>query len=121
MLASGSCSKPSTCTRDFQDQGSIMTKQRVSIVLSITVLVGVIRAEEKLDQWADPLPPDAVARLGTIRFRDEQAMIFAAMSPDNKCIATTSGHTLVLWETATGRPIQVGKPTKPWIDANGRD
>ena len=72
-------------------------------------------AEGKRDPFDDPLPPGAVARLGTTRFRDQGTMIFATISPDKKLLATSSGHSFIVWEAATGRPIQIGKPPKPWI------
>src|SRR5665213_3679659 len=47
-------------------------------------------------------------------------MIFAAVSPDKKLLATTSGHSFIVWDAATGSPIQIGDPPKPWIVQTAR-
>ncbi len=69
-------------------------------------------AEEKHDQYGDPLPPGAIARLGTTRFRTDSKIVYLAVSADRKMIA--AGRSLV-WQAATGRPIQIGVPPKPWM------
>jgi WD40 repeat protein len=96
-----------------------MNPQLVTYALLGFLLAGEPPAEGKRDPFGDPLPPGAVARLGTTRFRDKDAMIFAAISPDKKLLATTSGHNLIVWDVATGSPIQIGKPPKPWIAQTG--
>jgi WD40 repeat protein len=67
--------------------------------------------QSRTDAFGDPLPPGAVARLGTIRFRHEdgfswssKAVLFA-VSPDGHTIAT-AGRSLILWDMATGRPLR---------------
>ena len=56
----------------------------------------------------DPLPPGAILRLGTARFRHPTLIHAIAVSPDGKTLASAgSGRSpLRLWETATGRPLQ---------------
>jgi RNA polymerase sigma factor (sigma-70 family) len=63
-------------------------------------------AHPRVDVYGDPLPPGAVARLGTIRFRHEQWAFWQfAISPDGHTIAT-AGRSLILWDMATGRPLR---------------
>jgi RNA polymerase sigma factor (sigma-70 family) len=63
-------------------------------------------APPALDFRGDPLPPGAVARLGTIRFRAGGSFESVAFSPDGKTLITGSGGAeLTLWDAATGRPI----------------
>jgi WD40 repeat protein len=53
----------------------------------------------------DPLPPGAVARLGTARFRPGEAVQSVAWSADGKWLASTGHGTVQLWET-TGRLVR---------------
>ncbi|HLN28697.1 MAG TPA: sigma-70 family RNA polymerase sigma factor [Gemmataceae bacterium] len=56
------------------------------------------------DRFGDPLPEGAVARLGTIRFRNEAHVSRFVLAADDLTIATMAGKTVSLWETKTGRP-----------------
>jgi RNA polymerase sigma factor (sigma-70 family) len=64
-------------------------------------------AEERprTDDFDDPLPPGAVARLGTVRFRHEGSDQFA-LSPDGRTLAAAAGRSLIFWDMATGRPLR---------------
>jgi WD40 repeat protein len=68
----------------------------------------------RVDPLGDPLPPGALARLGTSRFRQYGATA-AAISPDGKLAAGGNhGCTIFLWEMPSGRPrgeIQAGELT----------
>jgi RNA polymerase sigma factor (sigma-70 family) len=57
------------------------------------------------DIHGDPLPPGAVARLGTLRFRaDVGALVF---SPDGKTIASSGNENVIrLWDVASGKQIR---------------
>ena len=59
----------------------------------------------RIDRYGDPLPPGAVARLGTMRMRQDTiyADHITAFSPDGKLLATGSHQSLRLWELAPGR------------------
>jgi WD40 repeat protein len=61
----------------------------------------------RTDRYGDPLPEGAVARLGTIRFR--QVAHPVAFSPDGKLIATSTrlpSKDVILWERATGKEVR---------------
>jgi WD40 repeat protein len=67
----------------------------------------------RLDASGDPLPPGAIARLGTARFRHGEAVLSLAYSADGK-VFVTSGHGggVSLWDAATGkelRRLELGK------------
>ena len=61
----------------------------------------------KMDAYGDPLPPGAVARLGTIRFRHGDAIGFAAFLPDGKSvISVAADKTIRVWEFPSGKEIR---------------
>jgi RNA polymerase sigma factor (sigma-70 family) len=64
------------------------------------------------DLHGDPLPPGAVARLGTTRFRAGAGIYSIAFSPDGKTIASSSNEVTAqdvvrLWDAASGKQIRV--------------
>jgi WD40 repeat protein len=66
----------------------------------------------RTDRHGDPLPPGAIARLGTVRFRGVRGS--PAFSPDGKRLAAatgTAGENVTVWELASGREVrQVAGP-----------
>jgi RNA polymerase sigma factor (sigma-70 family) len=58
------------------------------------------KAPGRTDQYGDPLPDGALARLGTTRFRLGAPV---ALSPDGKTVVTTDG---TFWDVATGQLIR---------------
>jgi WD40 repeat protein len=61
----------------------------------------------RTDLYGDPLPPGAVARLGSMRLRHLRVMgqLPLAFSPDGRLLATL-GWTIRLWEVPTGRLVR---------------
>jgi RNA polymerase sigma factor (sigma-70 family) len=62
-----------------------------------------------VDVFGDPLPPGAVARLGTTRFRTADFPKQLAVAPDGKRVVSTQflQHVrLTVWEADTGRSIR---------------
>src|SRR5262249_14932023 len=58
-----------------------------------------------LDLHGDPLPPGALARLGTIRFRVPSGDLFVAFLPGDKTLMT-AGQALSTWEISTGKELR---------------
>jgi RNA polymerase sigma factor (sigma-70 family) len=58
-----------------------------------------------VDAFGDPLPPDALARLGTVRFRPGGYAASIAFSPDGKQIVTGSSSDVSVWDTGSGKEV----------------
>jgi RNA polymerase sigma factor (sigma-70 family) len=54
----------------------------------------------------DPLPPGALARLGTPRFRVGSVVYSVALSPDGKLCAGGGFGSSHVWDTATGKELE---------------
>jgi RNA polymerase sigma factor (sigma-70 family) len=69
------------------------------------------KAPAAVDALGDPLPPGALARLGTSRFRHRGNIYSLAYSPDGNLIATGSSMSgeasVAVWEAATGRQVRL--------------
>ncbi len=57
-----------------------------------------------VDQYGDPLPPGARARLGSVRLRHGGQVLFLAYSADGKSLVSAAADgTVSLWDTATNK------------------
>ncbi len=59
-----------------------------------------------VDRYGDPLPPGAVARLGTQRWRQLSSAVQLVFSPDGRFLLGSGAGPLVVWDVATGRIIR---------------
>jgi RNA polymerase sigma factor (sigma-70 family) len=62
--------------------------------------------EPRRDRHGDPLPPGAVARLGTLRFRAPGEVMALALAPDGRTIAVSSLAGLFLFDAASGKRVR---------------
>ncbi len=60
---------------------------------------------QAVDHYGDPLPPGAVARLGTVRFRHEGEASALAFSGDGKILVANTGSGLIVWDATTGKQM----------------
>jgi RNA polymerase sigma factor (sigma-70 family) len=61
-----------------------------------------------VDRWGDPLPPGAVVRLGTARFRPSRLGVQGlGFLPDGKTlVSAVEGGSIQLWEARTGKLLR---------------
>jgi WD40 repeat protein len=73
--------------------------------LTLLLAAGAATAADR-DVYDDPLPPGAVARVGTARLRHGGAVVAIAFAPDGKTFATASlDRTVSVWDRETGREL----------------
>ncbi|HWY85276.1 MAG TPA: sigma-70 family RNA polymerase sigma factor, partial [Gemmataceae bacterium] len=58
------------------------------------------------DLYGDSLPEGAVARLGTVRFRQGAALRTSALSPDGRLLAGGVSTDIQIWDAETGKTLQ---------------
>src|SRR6476646_6370440 len=77
-------------------------------VLSLTVAANVTHSQAPAkDKYGDPLPPDAVTRLGTVRLRHDAAVVFAAFLPGGKSILSVGRDgVMCVWEFPSGKELR---------------
>lgn len=101
-----------------------MKKPSTSIMLGLALGMATgtgLRSEQPLrqaeqtprtDLFGDPLPPGAVARLGTMRLRYASCLAF---SPDGKVVATAQWNTVHLWDAVSGKQVKrLSAPEFQW-------
>jgi RNA polymerase sigma factor (sigma-70 family) len=59
-----------------------------------------------VDRFGDPLPPGAVARIGTTRLRPFWTTSCLAFSPDGRIVVSGDEEVLHWWDTATGKEVR---------------
>ena len=77
----------------------------------VIATAGLARAQLGVDVYGDPLPPGAVARFGTVRWRPGVSCDALAFTPDGKSVVSADRiNGACVWEVATGKKLrQSGK------------
>jgi RNA polymerase sigma factor (sigma-70 family) len=60
----------------------------------------------RLDQFGDPLPAEAIARIGTVRFRHGGFVHFLRFSPDGETLVSYGNDGARIWQVASGKQIR---------------
>jgi RNA polymerase sigma factor (sigma-70 family) len=79
-------------------------------VANSTTVASTLPQEQKTavatDAQGDPLPPGAIARLGTIRWRHASAVYFISMLADAKTVVSAADDRYVrIWDLASGKQL----------------
>jgi len=84
------------------------------------LLAGPAGAQHKTDQFGDPLPREALARIGTIRFKHSGQVDSLAWSADGKrIVAGDESGAVLVWDAATGRRVRTLRGHSSGVDVVG--
>jgi WD40 repeat protein len=82
------------------------------VLLLLSLAAGVIPLSiaadpARVDAYGDPLPERALARLGTLRWRANSPVVFAAFLHDGQALLTVSqDYVAQVWELASGKEVR---------------
>jgi WD40 repeat protein len=81
--------------------------RRLIALFALLAPAAAVRADPpaRADALGDPLPAGALARLGTVRFRDGSSIYNVAVATDGKSIALTGSRGLRVLDLATGKEL----------------
>ena len=71
--------------------------------LTVVAASDAAEAEAKVDVYGDPLPPGAISRLGTLRFRQHGELTGVTFSADGGTLHGFTHDTLLSWYAETGK------------------
>ena len=78
----------------------------LAVSLGWTITANPLAAQEALDAAGDPLPRHAMARLGTLRWRQTFSIQKLTLSSDGKVLTAVSDNEgAVHWDAATGKRL----------------
>lgn len=90
----------------------MMCVRSISLIIGSLhmLLAGVVHGEDaktlRTDLYGDPLPPGAIARLGTIRLRHADCFAVAFSKDGKRLISCGRGGEVRVWDTATGKLVR---------------
>jgi WD40 repeat protein len=85
--------------------GRLKSVRRLGSLIVFVTFSAVIAETPVHDAFDDPLPPGAIARLGTTRLR--HACTALAWAPDGKTFASAgTDNTVRIWEAASGKEVR---------------
>ena len=68
--------------------------------------VGLSQSEPRVDNFGDPLPKYAVARIGSVRFKHSEAALGLTWAPKGSVLVSGGWDGIRVWDGATGKLIR---------------
>ncbi len=65
-----------------------------------------VAAGPAMDRYGDPLPPGAIARLGTLRFRNDGRGGYLSVRTGGRVVAFSTGYSITFMEVHTGQIVR---------------
>ena len=81
----------------------------VAAALATLVASLAAGAQTRSDRNGDPLPPGAIARLGSAKFVHGERIRGLSLAPDGSVALAADERQIILWDVATGRELRVFK------------
>lgn len=91
--------------------------KRILLLLLVGLLLPAPVFSQARDAQGDPLPPGAIARLGTTRLFHPLFVSGAAVAPDGNLAAVVTGGEVYLWHLPTGKLVRRLQPDKEHVRA----
>lgn len=82
-----------------------MGTHRQACVVVILFFAAPVFGQARRDLHGDSLPNGAIARIGTVRLRQDDQVSGICYSPDGKLLASKGQFSIHLWDAATGKPL----------------
>jgi WD40 repeat protein len=82
-----------------------MPPHRPALPIILLLLCAGSAAAQRTDRLGDPLPPGAIARIGTTRLQLDREIQALAVAPDGKRIAAISDSMLGVWDLPSGKQL----------------
>jgi WD40 repeat protein len=76
------------------------------LLLVLLGIAGAQGAEPPRDCYGDPLPEGAIARLGSLRLRNEEFIFGAAFTADGKTLAVVGTNNIYFWDPFKGKLVR---------------
>lgn len=90
-----------------------------AVVLALSPLSLAVAPPPRTDRYGDPLPPGAIARIGSLRLRHAGLWDFVPLADGKTALTAGSDRVLRFWDLATGRPVRdvalQGRPGAGWF------
>jgi RNA polymerase sigma factor (sigma-70 family) len=90
-------------------------KPAAAEALSLPLQAAPAKEQQHVDPLGDPLPPGALLRLGTIRFRPGGGVQALAFLPGGDTLVSTGFKGIYYWDVATGKERRRIKLSREWV------
>jgi RNA polymerase sigma factor (sigma-70 family) len=103
----------------YRNPAAMPAEEKPPVVLAAPKKADAGKSEKRVDALGDPLPNEAIARLGTVRFRSGSGISQVRFTPDGKRLVAKGHGDVRVWDAATGKELHHFVPTgRTWWEAS---